>query len=247
MSFNAPPPPPPQQFPEFGPEPTPPKKGKGAAILIGAVAVVVIGVLVVGAMWFLNKSAKPDSMAAPTATVAAEKPSEDPSDKPSATPSEKPKATPSEEPKPASSAAPQWTKPPSPTPTPVNSHGVPVDTYASPEPTQDSVEEYRAAERQRLSYLHCARGNIVVLAETAKHIVSICDVDGSLYYRGKGKKSGANMDLPAYNGGGSAYEASNSSTEYYFDRNRLTVTTGSKVQLDDPIISYRDLSYGNWE
>lgn len=259
MSFNAPPPPPlfPEFEPEFGPEPTPPKKGKGKIILIAAAAVLVIGVIALGAFWFLNKAAKPDSMSAPKPTVAA-------TETVAASPSAKPTATPSVTPSPSSapdassdsnadpkaatsSGAAQWSTAPKTVQAAPPAATVTVTQQA---PAVDPVEESRAAERQRISDRFCSRGNIMVIAETAKHYVSICDVDGTSYYRGESKKSGSIMDLPAWPSG-SGYAASNGSgsgsTTYYFDRNHLTVGTSSKLALDDQITSFRDLSYGNWE
>ncbi|MBB2994803.1 hypothetical protein E9229_000994 [Paeniglutamicibacter cryotolerans] len=200
-------------------------------------AVLVIGVLAIGAIWFLNKAAKPDSMAAPTHAVSAT-PSVTPSQSPAATPSATPVATPTPSKEPfasssaaASSGAAQWSK----APTPVEAT------------SEDQGEAYlkpgeRTAEDRRLSYRHCADGSLVALAETAKHYLSICDVSGRLFYRGEGKKSGNIMDLPAQRIGYDGFEATTGSgsgkTTYYFDHERLQVVIGSTTQADDPITNY---------
>lgn len=247
MSFNAPPPPPPpSQLPEFGQDfdqqPLSPKNGKGTAILIGAVAVLVLGILVVGATWFMKNAAKPDAVAVQTLVVT-----ESPADKSAEAPAEEPSPAvvePSATPEPTDAA--EWSTVPTPVPSAINGSYATSETRSTQEDAYIEKREAQEAEIRVRSDRHCPTGaRIMTLAETAKHYVAICDQDGTMYYRGEGKKSGLPMKLEAWQSG-QGFTAVNGSgagkTTYYFDRNHLTVTTGSKVQLDDQIIDYWDLS-----
>lgn len=84
-----------------------------------------------------------------------------------------------------------------------------------------------------------------MLAETDKHVVSICESGGSLYYRGEAISSGSAIFLDATWEGGGSYRAVNpgtSDTVYFLTPSRLTVTTGTKVILDTQMLAYNDFN-----
>lgn len=165
-------------------------------------------------------------------TPAAD-PSQSPSDSasPSATSSESasPSASPSE-PESSDAAVVKWSS---------------EDDEESPSESASESEDEEESGNSKASVAdsarYCESGDLLALAVTDKHRVSICKSGSSLYYRGESLSSGDTIWPEAARAGNNftAVNPGSTNTIYMLNESKLEVTQGTKILVDASVNSFK--------